>query len=116
MADRPSTQSTPKKETPESPLAQLQEAGLGSMLGMGTAWMEAFSDLGAEVANFVADRIREDVKTQHKILHCKDVAELQHIQAQFVQKAIEDYQTETGRLVEMTRNTFGSLDDDITKP
>ena len=103
-----STSETTESDTPHNALAELQQAGFGNMMGMGTAWMEAFSDMGAEVVSFVAERIKEDVKTQHEILHCKDIAELQHIQAQFVQKAIAQYQDETGKLVEMGAAAFAS--------
>lgn len=93
---------------PTDALAQLQEAGLGNMMGMGTAWVEAVSEFSAEVAGFVAERIKEDVKTQHEILHCKNMADLQHIQAQFLQKAMDQYQAETGKLVEMSNKVFTS--------
>ncbi|WP_299692155.1 phasin family protein [uncultured Tateyamaria sp.] len=97
------------KSTPDAPLSaitQLQEAGLGSMVGMGTAWLEAVSDMSAEVAHFIAERIKEDVKTQHEILHCKNVADLQSIQAEFIQTAVDQYQAETGKLVEMGTKAF----------
>ncbi|MBD3665418.1 phasin family protein [Sulfitobacter aestuariivivens] len=98
-------------EAPLSAVTQLQEAGLGSMMGMGTAWIEAVSDMSAEVAHFVAERIKEDVKTQHEILHCKNVSDLQHIQAQFIQKAMDQYQAETGKLVEMGTKAFAAKED-----
>lgn len=106
MADKEESKTETEAEGPLDAFTQLQEAGLGNMLGLGTAWMEAVSDMGAEVASFVAERIREDVKTQHKILHCKDVKELQHIQAEFIQKAMDQYQAETGKLVEMGTKVF----------
>ncbi|WP_299879143.1 phasin family protein [uncultured Sulfitobacter sp.] len=108
MANTPQKQDSTAKPDAEAfnPFTQLQEAGLGNLMGMGTAWVEAISDLGAEVAGFVAERIKEDVKTQHEILHCKNVTELQHVQAQFMQKAIDQYQAETGKLVEMTSKAF----------
>ncbi|MDU8911610.1 phasin family protein [Aestuariicoccus sp. MJ-SS9] len=93
-------------ETPANPFAQLQEAGFGNFAAMGTAWMEAMSDIGAEAMSFVAERLKEDVKTQHEMLHCKDMDQLQHIQAEFVQKAIDQYQEETGKLVEMSTQAF----------
>jgi phasin protein len=95
--------------------AQLQEAGLGNMIGLGTAWIEALSDMGAEVAGFVAERIKEDVKTQHEILHCKNVADLQHIQGKFIQKALEQYQVETGKLFKMSTDAFASPKADKTE-
>lgn len=102
---------TPTTEAPLNTIAQLQEAGLGNMMGMGTAWIEAVSEMSAEVAQFVAERIKEDVKTQHEILHCKNVADLQHIQAQFLQKAADQYQAETGKLVQMGTKAFAAKED-----
>lgn len=110
MTDKAPTQDTTSTsaDAPFNAITQLQDAGLGSMMGMGTAWVEAISDMSAEVAHFVAERIKEDVKTQHEILHCKKVSDLQHIQAQFIQKAMDQYQAETGKLVEMGTNAFGT--------
>jgi len=104
-----STSSTPAE--PFNAFSQLQEAGLGNLMGMGTAWVEAISDMGAEVTNFIAERITEDVKTQHEILHCKKIADLQQIQAGFIKKAIEQYQVETGKLVEMGTQALASSTD-----
>ena len=96
-------------ETPRDPaanamasLAELQKAGMGSMVWLGKAMAEGMSGLGSEVLKFVAARITEDVKTQHEILHCKDVAQLQHFQARFLQKAIDQYTAETGKLVQLS--------------
>jgi hypothetical protein len=68
----------------------------------GTVWAEAMADAGAEVLHFVAERVRQDIRTQHRLLHAKDVGEFRHIQAEFVQKAIDQYTAETGRLVEIS--------------
>lgn len=108
MADKSQTQDTVAASAPEAlnTLVHLQEAGLGNMMGMSTAWIEAISDMGAEVASFVAERIKEDVKTQHEILHCKNVGDLQKIQAEFVQSAISQYQAETGKLLKMGTEAF----------
>jgi len=107
---------TPKREDATDkafdPVSHFQEAGLGNLMGMGTAWVEAMAAMSAEVAEFVAERIREDVKTQHEILHCKNVADLQHIQAQFVQTALDQYQAETGKLVELSTKAFTPPDKD----
>ena len=106
MASKTESQTASKIEAPMNALAQLQEAGLTNMVGFGAAWMEALGDMGSEVASFVADRIKEDVKTQHKILHCKNVGELQDIQAEFMKTALEQYQAETGKLIEMSTQAF----------
>lgn len=113
MANKSQTQEATTSTTPEplNALTQIQEAGLGSLMGMSTAWVEAISGMGAEVANFVADRIKEDVKTQHQVLHCKNVADLHNIQAEFIQNAMSQYQAETGKLLKMGTEAFASSTD-----
>ena len=43
-------------------LELLKGAGFGNMVGMNTVWLETLSNMSAEVAGFVAERIKEDVK------------------------------------------------------
>lgn len=80
-------------------LSEAQTAGLGSLSWLNTKWIETMGDVGAEWLSFVADRVKEDVKTQHALLHAKSLGQVQHIQAQFLQKAMEDYNYETGKIV-----------------
>jgi hypothetical protein len=82
-------------------MAEMQRAGLGSLNCLGVARLEAMGDLRAEVALFIAERINEDLGTQHEILHCTNAAELQQVQSRFLQKAIDQYAAETGRIVEL---------------
>ncbi|WP_299547442.1 phasin family protein [uncultured Tateyamaria sp.] len=89
-------------------VSALQDQSLKMMSQMGLAWVEGMSDLGSEVLSFVADRIKEDVKTQHKMLHCKNVNELQNIQSEFLQTAIDQYTAETGKLVQMGQDIYSS--------
>lgn len=77
---------------------------------MGRDLLEAWLDIGSEFQDFLAERIREDVKTQHRILHCKTPAELHQIQADFLQKAIDDYATETGRMIDLGKRMFTPRD------
>ena len=112
MATKP--QSEPESSALDA-IAALQASGFGNMMGVGTAWAEAFSDMSAEFLGFLAERIKEDVKTQHKVLHCKDMQELQHIQAEFVQTAIDQYQDETGKLMEMGSTIFSDVLKDSKK-
>lgn len=80
---------------------QPQSPGADYANWLGTSWAYCLGELGAELSHFMADRIREDVRTQHAMLHCKDPAEVQEIQKAFIDQAIEDYIAETGRLVEI---------------
>lgn len=96
-----------KTKQSHAPFADLmktmQEASVKSMPALGTHWFEIMSDLGSEMLNFTAARIKEDVDTQHKLLHAKELAEVQHIQAEFFQKAVDDYTTEMAKLMDMSK-------------
>ena len=79
----------------------MQAAGFKTMAGTGNDWMETIAEMGSEMMRFTAERIKEDVEARHAILNAKDFAEAQHVQAQFFQKAMDDYRAETAKLVEM---------------
>ncbi len=93
-------------DTPGSFIAQMQEAGFGRAFGMSTAWLEACGDMSAEMMNFLSERIKEDFKTQHELMNCKNIKQVQEVQAKFVEKAIEQYQAESGKLVEIGTNAL----------
>tara|TARA_R110000850_G_scaffold92990_4_gene196940 strand:+ start:1314 stop:1655 length:342 start_codon:yes stop_codon:yes gene_type:complete len=79
----------------------MQAAGFKTMAGAGNDWMETIAEMGSEMMRFTAERIREDVQARHAILNAKDFTEAQHVQAQFFQKAMDDYRAETAKLVEI---------------
>lgn len=83
-------------------LMKMQSRGLGSVVGAQIAWLESLGDIGAEVAEFVTDRIKEDVKFQHQILECDDLDEARSLQSAFIQTAVSQYQAETGKLTDMS--------------
>lgn len=104
---------TEKSKTSEDPMqsaaaafAEWQKAGFGPMAWMGTDWMTGLGDISGEVMRFVADRIKEDVKTQHEILHAKDITQVQGIQTRFLRDAFDQYAAETGKLIEMGNDLF----------
>ncbi len=107
MSEKSQTSQPTRSQSPPGSSAQeLQDAGLGNMLGVGTVWIETLGSMGAEILTFMAERIREDVKTQQEIACCKTPDELQHIQVKFLQKAMDQYQAETGKLLEMGTKAF----------
>lgn len=95
-------------------ITTLRRAGVEDAMGFGTAWAAMVSDLSAEMLGFLSDRIREDLKTQHRLFHCRDAHELREIQAEFLQRAIDQYQAETGKLIEMSSNAFSAIAKDKT--
>lgn len=109
MTDKADLKTDTQTDALVGTLAAIQQAGLGTMAGMSSAWLETVSDMGAEVMSFLAERVKQDVDTQHKILHCKNPAELQELQGHFVKKAMEQYHAETGKLVEMGSDSLAPI-------
>lgn len=98
---------TPRSRTTTDPteiwtniLADLGAARSGSLPWLHGAAADVLADMGAQWVQFVADRVREDVKTRQAILQCRNAAELAHIQEAFLQKAVDDYTAQTGRMVQ----------------
>ncbi len=79
-------------------LAKAQMAGLPGASAPVTAMIEAWADMTAEYFTFLAERIRQDVRSQHALLHCKDPLEYQHLQAEFMQTALNEYHDAFARL------------------
>ncbi len=100
-----SKQETPTSENPadlgKAFIQQFEDAGLGPMGWMGTAWFDAMAEMNSEVVSFVADRIKEDVKTQQDLLQCKSAEDLQKAQLAFLEKAQQQYTDETGKLIKI---------------
>jgi predicted Rossmann-fold nucleotide-binding protein len=76
-------------------------AGGGPVGRMGAVWAEAMTEMGSEVLGFMSERLRQDADVQKKMMQCKDFGELAHVQATFMQEAIDQYTAETGKLVEI---------------
>ncbi|WP_189368594.1 phasin family protein [Tateyamaria omphalii] len=87
-------------------MSQWQAAGLGALNWFGVSSIERMSDMGAEWMTFVAERVREDVALQHSLLHAKTPAEVQEVQLAFLQKAIDQYTAETGKMIELSSKLF----------
>ncbi|MFQ1701616.1 phasin family protein [Loktanella agnita] len=94
------TESTARETTPSSSNQDDAISQLAALSWMGSTWVEAISEMGSEVARFVAERISEDVKAQHALLHCKSLSEMHAVQAAFLERAYDQYTAETDKLLE----------------
>jgi hypothetical protein len=84
-------------------------AAFGPWSQVSAVWADAAAELGAEAMRFLAARIEADVGLRHRLLQAKSLEELRHVQAEFVQRGIDDYVAETGRLVEMSEELSRKL-------
>ena len=64
------------------------------------------TDMGSEMLSFIAARVEQDVQTQSALLQAEGVAEVQNIQAQFFQKAMDDYAADAGKLMKIRAGSF----------
>ncbi|WP_299041267.1 phasin family protein [uncultured Tateyamaria sp.] len=95
-------------------LAHWQSAGLGALNWFGSGTLDRMSGMGAEWMAFVAERVREDVALQHALLHAKTPAEVQALQMTFLQKALDQYTAETGKMMELGSRLFDATAQDAT--
>lgn len=98
-----------------------QAAGLGALNWFNPTMIEKMNDMGAEWMGFVAERVREDVALQHALLHAKSPATIQQLQLQFLQKAMDQYAAETGKMIDLSARLFeddetAAQDDDADDP
>lgn len=66
-----------------------------------SAILEGMGEVGRELSEFVARRLAEDIATQRAIMGSSSPAELLHIQRHFLQRAVEQYMDETGKLTNL---------------
>lgn len=89
----------PGPESAAAVLQRLQKAGPAEAMAFYSALLEGIGEISAELAQFLSDRIAEDMRTQHEILNCANPADLMHIQMRFLQKAFDQYSAETGKII-----------------
>jgi phasin family protein len=111
MADQTKPNQTTKDAaaTMTEAITAFQKSGMMPMNWFGTTMFEKLAELNSECAQFIADRIKEDVQTQHKMLHCKDADQIKSIQSEFLTKAMEQYSAETGKLVQMSQKMMDDM-------
>lgn len=72
----------------------------------GVAMADAWADLLAETASFLAGRLRQNARTLHAILHSRSPAELQAAQADYVQQVLDEYRDEAARIITLSEGAM----------
>ncbi|PRY25399.1 phasin protein [Aliiruegeria haliotis] len=89
--------------------AHWQRIGVAAFGWPNPVWVQQMADMSAEVAQFISDRIREDLRTQSELLDCDNPVEMREIQGRFLKTAFDQYSAETGKLVRMNRCAIDAL-------
>lgn len=82
-------------------MTEAQRNGLGAAAWMSASMIETVTALGNEVVQFMAQRINEDMRTQNALMQCRDLTEMQRIHTEFLQRAVEQYTAESGKLMQL---------------
>ncbi|MEX0311533.1 MAG: phasin family protein [Tateyamaria sp.] len=107
--DTPERQTAPSRDPARAmfdAVTQWQGAGLGALNWLGASTAKQMHAMGTDWVVFVAERVREDVALQHALLHARSPGDVQRIQMQFLQKAMDQYAAETGRMIERSTRLF----------
>lgn len=91
-----------KQKTEESARTQPSGmAGTGLPMAVGSAAVQAWTDMGTEAVRFVWDRLQQDLKTQQAMLACTSLEEMRKIQAEFFTAAQEQYTAEAAKMLDL---------------
>ena len=78
-----------------------QQEALRSIETAGAAVLEGVGRVQREIADFVAERIRNDMDAQSAMLRCKTLGDLRSVQVDFVRTAFDQYSSEASRLLRL---------------
>lgn len=93
-----------------------QDTKTPTMPGLGTNWLETMTAMGNEMMAFTSDRITQDLETQQALLGAKGLDEVQQIQMAFFQKAMQDYSTEIGKLMQVKATSDAQSETEHSTP
>ena len=104
MAKTAKTTESPERETagiePVEALQMFESAVSAVFAGLTKAQRE--------IAEFVAERIRQDLESQTQFLRCRTLDEVLEVQSRFLNKAMDQYAAEASRLAQIGVEMIGS--------
>lgn len=72
-----------------------------------------WSNLVAENVRFLSDRLEQDFETHKAMLACKTPADFMKVQAEFLQKAFEDYSSGAQRILDVWTAASNDVAEDV---
>lgn len=91
----------------KQPAADAMTSFLGDMAAVNPlteAAMKTWIDMGTEAMRFASNRIQQDIETQKAMLACRTLADIQKVQADFYNNALEEYRAQAARMMEVLTN------------
>ena len=88
---------------------------LAAMIKANEAMLAGYVAMQQEIAEFSNGRLRQDMENQEALTQCGDLQEAFRLQAEFAQKAMQQYAQETAKLIELSarigRECWGPFED-----
>jgi hypothetical protein len=81
-----------------------QQEVLETIDSTGHAVFEGLARTQKEMADFIAERIRQDLSTQQAMLRCRSLDEFRDLQSRFLRTAFDQYSGEASRLIGIGRD------------
>jgi hypothetical protein len=78
-----------------------QQDAIDTIESAGHAMFEVLSRAQAEISDFVAERIRQDLDTQQAFLRCRSLDEVRDVQVNFLRTALDQYGVEAAKLMRL---------------
>jgi hypothetical protein len=75
---------------------------------VGTAVFAGLTKAQREIAEFVSERIRQDLESQTQLLRCRTLEEVLDVQSRFLSTAMDQYAAEASRLARIGAEIMGS--------
>jgi hypothetical protein len=79
-----------------------QQEALETVEAAGRAVFDGMSRVQHEIADFVAERIRQDIEAQQELLRCRTLDDVRQVQARFFRTAFDQYAAEASRLLRLS--------------
>jgi hypothetical protein len=78
-----------------------QQEAIETVESAGQAMIEMFTRAQAEISDFVAERIRQDLDAQQAFLRCRSLDEVRDVQVNFLRTALDQYGGEAAKLMRL---------------
>ena len=100
LTEQAETQRAAAEQAGQRAIALQQDAVAGAGVA-GTALLEGFTEARRHIADFVAERLRQDIEIQGELLSCRTLDDVREIQSRFFRNAIDQYSTEASRMMKL---------------
>ncbi len=100
LTEQAETQRAAAEQAGQRALALQQDAVAGAGAA-GAALVEGFTEARKRIADFVAERLRQDIEIQGQLLSCRTLDDVRDVQSRFFRSAVDQYAAEASRMMQL---------------